>query len=137
MPPPPDPARETTNDRLTRELARMQLRDMGLWGGWALLCGVLALYAFFALNNVQNVRFVEGVARDTVPLVGEDRTILVTRVSVEGQLRDIRLPSQLIHPAKGEVICLRAGEHRLTGHTSYVPVSTTLCEGATATSGDA
>lgn len=124
---------ESTHERLNRELARLRMRDIGFWGGWALLVGIAVIYGFFLLNTVTDVRYVEGIAGETMPLVSEDRTILVTRVTVEGQTRDIRLPSQLVHPAKGDPICLRAGEHRFTGHTSYVSVSPTLCERPSAT----
>ena len=120
---------ENTTDRLNRELARMRLYDLGFWGGWAVLVGTLGLFAFFSLNTVTDVRYVTGIAGQTMPLMNEAGTTVTTRVTVEGQTRDIRLPSQLIHPAQGDQICLRAGEHRFTGHTSYVPVSRTLCAG--------
>lgn len=106
----------------------MKMRDVGFWGGWALLVGIIAVYGFFALNQVTDVRYVTGVAGDVQPLTTESGQRIVLRVTVEGQTRDIRLPSQLVHPAKGAPVCLRAGEHRFTGHTSYVSVSDSLCD---------
>lgn len=126
---------ESTHERLNRELARMRMRDVGLWGGWALLVGVLGLVGFVSLNTITEARYVVGIAGGTIPLTSEDGTTIVTRVTVEGRIRDIRLPSQLVHPAVGDPVCLRAGEHRFTGHTSYVPVSRTLCEGTETTEG--
>lgn len=123
-------APESTHDRLNRELARMRLRDVGFWGGWALLVGIVAIYGFLAFNNVTDARYVTGVAGDVLPLTSETGQRIVLRVTVEGQTRDIRLPSQLVHPAKGALVCLRAGEHRFTGHTSYVSVSDSLCDDA-------
>jgi hypothetical protein len=124
---------ESTHERLNRELSRMRVRDIGFWGGWALLAAVVLIYGFFTLNHVTNVRYVEGIAGETMPLMTEEGSLIRTRVTVEGQIRDIRMPSQLVHPAKGDPICLRAGEHRFTGHTSYVSVSPTLCESPSAT----
>ena len=132
---PKDPP-DSTHDRLNRELARMRLRDLGFWGGWALLVGVLALYALMASNQITNVRYVIGIAGDTIPLATDDGSRIVTRVTVEGLARDIRLPSQLVHPVKGEKVCLRAGEHRFTGHTSYVSVARRRCDGSSATEDD-
>lgn len=124
---------ESTHDRLNRELAAMRVRDMVRWGGWAVLIGTVATFGFFALNTITNVRYVIGIAGDSTPLMTETGTRIMTRVTVEGQTRIINLPSQLVHPAKGEAICLRAGEHRLSGHTSYVSVARRLCEGQSAT----
>lgn len=124
---------ESTHERLNRELARARLTDLGFWGGWALLIGTLAVVVFLGLNTVTDVRYVIGTADQTMPLISEDGMTLITRVTVEGNLRDIRLPSQLVHPTPGDPICLRAGEHRFTGHTSYISVPMSLCEGSSAT----
>lgn len=128
-----DDRNESTHERLNRELWRMRTHDVGFWGGWALLFAIAALFVFFGLNTAQNVRFVTGTAGQTMPLITEDGTRLILRVTVEGNLRDIRLPSQLVHPAPGETLCLRAGEHRFTGHTSYINVPMSLCEEPSAT----
>lgn len=124
---------ESTHERLNRELARMNMRDIGFWGGWALLIGVVGLFAFLSLNHVTNVRYVTAIAGETTLFLTEDGASIKTSVTVEGHTRIITLPSQLVHPAKGETICLRAGEHRFTGHTSYVIVSRTLCDAPSAT----
>ncbi len=114
----------------------MRIRDVGFWGGWALLIGIGVLYAGLALNTPSQTRYVTGIAGDTMPLATESGARLVLRVTVEGQTRDIILPSQLVHPAKGDPVCLRAGEHRITGHTSYVSVARTLCDGPDTTQSD-
>ncbi|MEL6957617.1 MAG: hypothetical protein AAGL89_01540 [Pseudomonadota bacterium] len=127
------PLNESTHERLNRELSRLRVRSFGFWGGWAVLIGIVGLYAALTLNTVQNVRFVTGVAGQTMPLASETGMHLKMRVEVESRTRDITLPSQLVHPTPGDLVCLRAGEHRFTGHTSYVIVSNTLCDGPSAT----
>ena len=102
---------------------------MGFWGGWTLLIGIGLLYLGLALNKPTQTRYVTGIAGDTMTMPTDDGIRVIMRVTVEGQTRDITLPSQLVHPAKGDPVCLRAGEHRFTGHTSYVSVARTLCEG--------
>ena len=128
-----DQRNESTHERLNRELGRMQLRSAGVWGGWILLVGTVALFIFLNANGVTNVRYVHAIAGDSMPLAAEDRLVIVTRVTVEGTSRDLRMPSQLVYPAKGDEICLRAGEHRFTGHTSYSIVSDTLCDDTSTT----
>lgn len=98
-----------------------------------MLFGIAALFMFLIANKPTQTRYVTGIAGDTIPLMSEDGASIRTRVTVEGRQRDISMPSQLIHPARGETVCLRAGEHRFTGHTSYVIVSRTLCDDATGT----
>ncbi len=124
---------ESTHERLNRELARMRIRDVGTWGGWVVLVVIVLLGGFFVLNLPDETRYVTGIAGNTMPMTSEDGSNIRTQIEVEGRTRVITLPSQLVHPAKGEIICLRAGEHRFTGHTSYVIVSRTLCEGPSAT----
>lgn len=128
---PPD--NESTHERLNRELDRMRMRDVGFWGGWAVLIITVVVFGFFSLNTVTNVRFVTGVAGDTMPLNAEDGMLLIMQVEVEDTVRQIKLPSQLVHPARDDTICLRAGEHRFTGHTSYMIVSDSLCDAPSAT----
>lgn len=118
---------ESTHERLNRELARMRMRDAGFWGGWAVLIGCVGLFGFATLNTPTNVRYVEGIAGATMSMPTEDRIVVLTRVQVDGRSYDLRLPSQLVHPAVGDVLCLRAAQHRFTKHTSYVNVSPTLC----------
>lgn len=129
-----DPS-HNTNGRLNRDLARMRMRDTGFWGGWALLLATFGIYGFFALNKPSEMRYVTGVAGASIPLATETGTKTKTRVTVEGQTRDITLPRQLAFPAVGDVICLRAGEHRISGHTSYVIVPNARCDGIPATQG--
>ena len=122
-----------TNARLDRELSKMRLRDAGFWGGWALLIGIALLYVGLIWNKPAETRYVTGIAGESIALTTETGGKVITRVTVEGQVRDVTLPSQLVHPAIGDEVCLRAGEHRFTGHTSYVSVSQTLCDGSDAT----
>jgi len=124
---------ENTTERLNRELNRLRFRSVGFWGGWALLIGIAALWVLLIANKPRETRYVTGIAGGTMPTMSETGATIKTRVTVEGRQRDILLPSQLVYPAQGETVCLRAGEHRFTGHTSYVIVSRTLCEGLSAT----
>jgi hypothetical protein len=127
---------ESTHDRLNRELARLKYRNLSYWGGWALLIGITAFFAFAYLKHPTSVRYVEGIAGQTTPLKSEARLRLQMSVTVEGQQRLLILPSQLVHPAVGDTVCLRAGVHRFTRHTSYVSVSKSLCDGPSATQND-
>ena len=120
---------ESPHDRLNRELARMQVRSVGFWGGWAVLFLTVGTFAALTFNTPTDARYVAGIAGNAQPALSESGTYVLLQVEVEGQSRTIRLPSALVHPAKGETICLRAGTRRLTGGTSYVSVPDHLCEG--------
>lgn len=128
-----DNRNESTHERLNRELRNMRLRDTTTWAGWAVLFLSVGTFAFFSLNTPVNTRYVDGIAGPSMSMPTEDRIVIVTRVEVEGRTYDMRLPSQLVHPAVGDTLCLRASERRFTGHTTYYNVSRTLCDGSSAT----
>lgn len=97
---------ESTHERLNRELARMRVRSVGWWGGWALLIGIVGLVALlnFAPRSVDYVRAeVTGIT----PLVLESGPAIQMGVTIDGEPRILQLPSQLVHPAVGETVCLR------------------------------
>lgn len=119
---------ESTHDRLNRELRRMHLRDRSRWAGWAVLFASVGTFVFFSLNTPVNTRYVSDVAGQVMSMPTEDKIILLMRVSVDGRTYDLRLPSQLVHPAVGDTVCLRASERRFTGHTTYHNVSPVLCD---------
>ncbi len=128
-----DQRNESTHDRLNRELRRRNLRDRGVWAGWAVAMGALAIFGFVSLNVPINARYVEGIAGQTMSLPTEDTIRLMLRVQVEGRMHDVTLASQLVHPAPGDPVCLRASQYRFTGHTAYHIASQSLCNRPTAT----
>jgi len=126
---PPD----STHERLNRELARLRYRDVSLWGGWALLFGLFGLFVFLYVNYPTETRYVRGIAGASHSLPSETGITVTTRVTVEDRGVDMLLSSQLVHPAPGQELCLRAGKHRFTGHTSFVIVADQFCDGSDTT----
>ncbi|KPP93625.1 MAG: hypothetical protein HLUCCA08_05470 [Rhodobacteraceae bacterium HLUCCA08] len=118
---------ESTHDRLTRELARMQLRSVGFWGGWALLIGIVGLFALLTLPG-RGVTFVQGKVTGVTPLTREDGINMQIGVDIDGQSRIARSPAQLVHPQIGETVCLRRIDVRgPLGRTTYDIAAPTLC----------
>lgn len=124
---------EDTHERLNRELARMQIRSPGLWGGWALLIATVGLFAFLSLNVPVDGEFITGEAGQTQPLLTETGAVQVMRVMVDGAPRDIRVPADLVHPLPGEPVCLRRSTRALTRTTSYTIAPRTQCDAPSAT----
>lgn len=110
---------ESPHDRLNRELARMQVRSVGFWGGWAVLIVTVGAYAFLSLNAPKDGTYVTGVAGQTQPLLTESSAVQVLRVTVDGAPVDIRLRSNLVHPTPGETVCLLRTTRALTSGTHY------------------
>ncbi|SLN23409.1 hypothetical protein [Pseudooctadecabacter jejudonensis] len=110
-----------------RERARMGLRDVGVWGGWVVLIGTVLAVAIFVANGSQNTHHVVGVVEQSLPPSAPDAGTVHLRVLVDGTQITLALPTQIAPPDPGDTLCLRAADHRLTGHRSYVNVDDSFC----------
>ena len=120
------------NTRLNRELRHMR------FGGWKAIVGVITLFGIVILAFVKvpsDTQFLTGQVTGVMSHMSESGPFQQIGVIVNGQHRSAGTRARLLHPSKGEVICLRQTTYWPLGQQTLSMTSLRFCNGTIATSG--
>jgi hypothetical protein len=124
-------APEDIHARLNREMWRMR------FGGWFGFFGTLAVVAVVRLGTVQvpiGTNFKLGEVTGVMSHLTETGAVQQIGILVDGQNRSAGTRARLLHPATGEIICLRETTYWPFGRVTLGMTDMRFCNGTIPTS---
>ena len=125
------PPNEDVNARLNRKLWLMRLRD---WKAPTLAILICLVVLAAAIRVPVETHFQRGEVTGVAGYVTDDTVLQQVGVLIDGQPRSAVEAVPLIHPVKGDIVCLRSTTYWPLGQTKIHLANMRFCDDPAATS---
>ncbi|MDJ0824627.1 MAG: hypothetical protein QNJ16_03905 [Rhodobacter sp.] len=118
---------ESVHERLNRELWRYRVFNRHTWLTALAAVGILALVLVATVRIPGEIAHRTGIMETAMPLLTEagPRQVLTVRIGDERRLVDTR--ATILHPARGEEVCVRLTTDWLTGRRTAALADPSAC----------